>query len=114
MATYLGGLSTRESSSNTTAIDVELITITSSYTAADITYIAADASLRNITITLPSAAAYGGRQYQIKRKDSSGNTVTIVTSDGQNIDDNTSFSMTGKGVAYNFIADSYSGGYLVF
>jgi len=49
-------------------------------------FVIADASNGSITITLPSPTGIGGRFYTIKRKDTSGNSVTIATAAGKTFD----------------------------
>jgi hypothetical protein len=49
-------------------------------------FVIADASSGSITITLPSPTGIGGRFYTIKRKDTSGNSVTIATAAGKTFD----------------------------
>lgn len=59
-----------------------------------------DASGGNRTITLPDATACSGRQYIIKKIDSSANTVTVATQTGQTIDGQAS---VGLNTQYQFI-----------
>ena len=49
-------------------------------------FVIADAANGSITITLPSPTGIGGRFYTIKRKDTSGNSVTITTAAGKTFD----------------------------
>lgn len=57
------------------------------YTANNLdSTITADATTKAITVTLPSAKDISGRQYLVKKIDSSTNAVTIATIDNQTID----------------------------
>tara|TARA_Y100001937_G_scaffold82390_1_gene111535 strand:+ start:69 stop:929 length:861 start_codon:yes stop_codon:yes gene_type:complete len=53
-------------------------------------FVIADASSGPITITLPSPTGIGGRFYTIKRKDTSGSSVTITTAAGKTFDGSSS------------------------
>ncbi len=63
-------------------------TATSTTYTADVTsyFIKVDATSNNVTVELPPAASVFGRQYVIKRIDSSGNTVTLDPDSGETID----------------------------
>ncbi|MCX6106259.1 MAG: hypothetical protein NTY08_10560 [Proteobacteria bacterium] len=62
-------------------------TKTAAYTiTATDSVIAADTSSGAFTVTLPSAASIAGRQYIIKKNDSSTNPLTIATTSSQTID----------------------------
>lgn len=57
----------------------------------------ADATSGNVTITLYTAVGNSGRQVTVKRKDSSGNTVSVATaSGGEAIDGSTSVSLASQ------------------
>jgi hypothetical protein len=45
-----------------------------------------DCSSQAITITLRDARQYAGKRYDIKKIDSTGNTVTVITTNNQTID----------------------------
>jgi hypothetical protein len=75
-----------------------LATKTANYTAAATDHtILVDASAGNVTITLPTAASIAGREYCIKRIDTSANTVTIATTSSQTIDNAASDSLATTG-----------------
>lgn len=66
-----------------------IVTKTADYTAqlSDWT-VAVDATINPVTITLPSAAT-SGKTYNVKKINSTINTVTVATTGGQTIDGNT-------------------------
>jgi len=79
------------------AFSTKVTTITAN-TTLDNTYhvVLADATNGVITITLPSASTCSGRQYVIKKIDSSTNAVTITPQTGQTIDGQTNISITSQ------------------
>jgi hypothetical protein len=60
----------------------------------------------NITITLPSAVGISGREYIIKKSDSSATTITINTTSSQKIDGALTLSITTQYQSYTLISDS--------
>ncbi|KKM87172.1 hypothetical protein LCGC14_1271600 [marine sediment metagenome] len=73
-----------------TEVDVNLnVTLqTSDYTVTLVNdVILCDASIRDITITLPAAADLEGKEYSVKKIDSSENTVTVESADSGTIDE---------------------------
>jgi len=77
------------------AFSTKVTTITAN-TTLDNTYhiVLANATNGAITITLPSASTCSGRQYVIKKIDSSTNAVTIAPQSGQTIDGQTGINIT--------------------
>jgi hypothetical protein len=74
---------------------------TSAYTAtASVTVILCSATTAAFTVTLPTAASVAGRQYTIKKTDSSANAVTVGTTSSQTIDGSTTYSLPSQ---YNFV-----------
>lgn len=68
-------------------IGADIVTKTTDYTATDSNFtILCDATSNNITITLPTAASSTKRIYNIKKIDSSGNTVTIDADSSEQVD----------------------------
>ena len=59
------------------SLNLDVVTKTANYTAADETVILCDATSNAITITLPTAVGNMGRIYHIKKIDASANTVTV-------------------------------------
>lgn len=79
------------------AFSTKVDTITAATTLNNTYHIVlADASSNAIKITLPSASICAGRQYIIKKIDSSANAVTIIPQSGQTIDGQTSISITAQ------------------
>lgn len=69
----------------------ELTSVTANYTATDDDHILiVDATGGDVTVTLPDANGLSGKQYFIKRTDSSANTVTVQGTGGDTIDDEAS------------------------
>jgi len=68
----------------------------STYTASDITVIYADATSNAITITLPAVASVVDRVYNIKKIDSSVNTVTIDGNSSETIDGSTTVVISSQ------------------
>lgn len=81
-------------------------TITSNTTlGANYTLVLASAASGNVTITLPTAVGYGGLFYEIKRTDSSSNTLTLATTSSQTIDGSTTASIVRQYTAITVISD---------
>jgi hypothetical protein len=79
---------------------------TSNYTAgAGDSVIALNAGSGNVTITLPTAVGIAGRQYTIKRIDSSGNTATVATTSSQTIDGAATKSLTAQWKYVTVVSD---------
>ena len=53
-----------------------------------------DASSGTLTFSLPTAVGIVGRQYTIKKSDSSANTIAVSTTSSQTIDNSTSYSLS--------------------
>jgi|GEM_PF-2059144 len=80
-----------------TGISLPFASKTSAYTITSSDYsIAADASSGAFDITLPTASGITGRIYFIKRINSGGNAVTVVTTSSQTIDGATTFSLSAQ------------------
>ena len=87
------------------SIATALATKTATYTlAATDSVILADATAAVFTVTLPSAAGVTGRQYTIKKVDSSANAVTIASAAG-NIDGAATKSLTAQWQAVRVVSD---------
>ena len=72
------------------SVSMKITTITTSTTLSDAYYtVLCDATSGAIIVTLPSAAGILGRIYNIKKIDSSTNTITITTTNSQTIDGST-------------------------
>jgi hypothetical protein len=69
------------------------------------TVIIADASSNNVTITLPAASGSPGYRFYVKRKDASGNTVTIARSGGDTIDGATSHTLDLQYTSATVVSD---------
>jgi hypothetical protein len=77
------------------AFSTKVTTVTANTTLNNTYHIVlANATNNAITITLPNATSCAGRQYIIKKIDSSTNAVTITPQLGQTIDDQASISIT--------------------
>lgn len=84
--------------------------VTSSYSAADSDYlIMADAAGGAVTIALPGNRL--GKQYVIKKTDSSANVVTISAAGGETIDGAASLSITAQWQSYTIMG--VAGGWAV-
>lgn len=74
---------------------------TTAYTAtASVTVILCNATTAAFTVTLPTAVSVAGRQYTIKKTDSSANAVTVGTTSSQTIDGSATYSLPAQ---YNFV-----------
>lgn len=81
-------------------------TITGNYAALLTDYmILANASAGPITITLPSAATTPGQTYEVKKIDSTSNTVTINTTSSQTIDGQLTQTIGYQNTEVNFTSD---------
>jgi hypothetical protein len=83
------------------AIGVAVATKTAAYTVtASDSYIRCDASAGAVTITLPTAAGITGRQYTVKKIDSSLNVCTIDPDLTETIDDAATYDLS---VQYQYV-----------
>lgn len=64
----------------------KVVSKTANYTAANESVILVDASSGSVTINLPAASGLSGREYTIKKIDSSTNIVTVDANGGETID----------------------------
>lgn len=79
---------------------------TASYVAASTDHtILVNATSGTATITLPTAVSKTGRQYIVKKTDSSGNAVTVATTSSQTIDGSTTFSLSLQNKFVQVISD---------
>jgi hypothetical protein len=88
--------------SNYTLLDgsnTGITTVTSNTTLGSQRDVLVDATSGNITITLPLASSNSGRQYRIKKIDSSSNTVTIARTSSDTIDGATSQVISSQWVS---------------
>lgn len=84
-----------------------LTTTTTNYTALTTdSLIRANAAGGSITITLPTAVGVPGRQYQIKRINSSGGTVIVTTTGGQAIDGTSSITLLQQYETLSVMSDN--------
>lgn len=73
------------------------------------TNLLANAVAGNITITLPTASGHAGIVFMVKKIDSTGNTVTVQSTGGQNIDGSSSPKILAQTErCYQFISDGSS------
>ena len=79
---------------------------TSNYTitGSDVV-IFANATSGNVTVTLPTAASFGGYRFYVKRTDGSGNTCSIARSGSDTIDGQTSVSLDTQYTSLTIISD---------
>ena len=97
-------LDTGASGSSSTLVSVT--TKTGDYTATDTDFIIlCDASGGSFTITLPTAVGRKGRQFIIKKIDSSGNTVTIDGDGSETIDESTTVVISIQNESKTVAAD---------
>lgn len=75
-------------------------TLTASATiAVETTYVRADATSGNVTVTLPPLSLYKiGDTIMVKRIDASGNTVTVAGSGSENLDGSNTTTITAGSV----------------
>jgi len=86
-------------------IATALATKTTAYTlTATDSVILADATAAAFTVTLPSAVGIAGRQYTIKKVDSSANAVTIASAAG-NIDGAATKTLSAQWQAARVVSD---------
>ncbi len=79
---------------------------TSNYSVADSdSVLLGNAASNTITFTLPSAVGMTGRQFTIKKTDSSTNTVTVATSSSQKIDGGTTVALSSQWQFLTVISD---------
>ncbi|MFN8371192.1 MAG: hypothetical protein U0T83_11290 [Bacteriovoracaceae bacterium] len=79
------------------SVATKLLSKTANYTlTSSDSVILGDASGGTITLTLPTAVGIEGRQYTLKKTDSSTNAVTVSTTAAQTIDGATSFSLANR------------------
>ncbi len=92
-----GGVVGTDNTLSAKGLALGIISRTSAYTATatDHTILASSAS-GAYTVTLPSAAALSGREYVIKKTDSSANTVTVGTTSSQTIDGLTTYALSAQ------------------
>lgn len=85
---------------------VAITTRTTGYTATTSDYgILCNATTAAFTITLPTAASVGGRQYFIKKVDSSANAITIATTASQTIEGVTTRTLTAQWQSLHVMSD---------
>lgn len=86
---------------------VPVATVTSNVTLSSTTHcvVLVDATNNNVTVTLPSASGITGRQFVVKRIDSSTRAVTVATQSGQFIDNVSSLQLTEQGQFVVVVSD---------
>lgn len=82
-----------------------ITTVTVDYTAADKTVILADATSGTVTITLPAVSGLTGREYMIKKVDSTANKVTIDGNGAETIDGATTQDLNTQYTGFNVVTD---------
>ncbi len=88
---------------------VKLISTTTDFTATENeVVILADATLGNLTITLPAASGVTGRIYIVKKIDTSNNSVIVDPNSTETIDDRTSFNLNKRFASVMFISNGTS------
>ena len=88
----------------------KVITITTSYTIeSDMFYIRADATGGILTVTLPAANQYSGRQILIKKVDASVNAVTVGITGTDTIEGAASVSLAAQWAGQGFISNGNNG-----
>jgi hypothetical protein len=84
----------------------QTVTGTTTLTATYQTHnVKADATSGAVTVTLFTAVGNSGKVVQIKKIDSTANSITVATSSSQTIDGATTLSIVGKNNAYTLISD---------
>jgi hypothetical protein len=84
---------------------VEVITANTTYTSADLEqYIVADATAGSVTVTLPSVATVTGREFAVKKQDSSANSVIVSGT----IDGGSSITLTTQNESVRVVSDGTS------
>lgn len=86
-------------------LEVSTKTATTYTVTSSDTVIIADATSNSITITLPLASSLPGYRYYIKRKDSTGNTVTIARTSSDTIDGATSQTLNQQYTSATIVSD---------
>lgn len=85
---------------------VGYVTVTTSYDVpAGVFLVLCDCSGGNITVTLPSTITNEGRQICVKKIDSSGNTVTIDSFSGENIEGASTSTLTTQWATKLFMSN---------
>jgi hypothetical protein len=69
------------------------------------TVLGVDASLGSVNIDMPTAVGINGRQYYIKKIDSSNNEVTITPYENETIEGTTGISMTYQNTSISLVSD---------
>jgi hypothetical protein len=88
------------------SVGYAVATKTANYTATlSDGVIVADATGGNVTITLPTAVGFAGLRFIVKRKDASGNTVTIATTSSQTIDGATTKALASQWAFVEVVSD---------
>ncbi len=83
-----------------------IYTASSDYTATSTDHIIlADASTSAFTVTLPTAVGITGREYIVKKIDSTTNIVTIATTGSETIDGDASFDLELKDESVNIFSN---------
>lgn len=87
-------------------ISTGFVTKTANYTLTNAdSFVAANASSGGISISLPSAVGLIGREFTVKKVDTSSNAVTIVTSSSQTIDGSVSVILNTKWQGATLVSD---------
>jgi hypothetical protein len=73
-------------------------------TATD-SIVRADATSAAFTLTLPTAAGCAGREYRIKKIDSSAHIVTVATNSSQTIDGSSTQSLSSQYASLVVVSD---------
>lgn len=68
-------------------------------------FLTVDATSNNITVDLPGATSVRGRQFIIKRKDNTGNTVTIDPTGTETIDGSATYSLSSQYQSVTLFSD---------
>lgn len=87
------GISIKTSTSNVSASITDYVICVNTFSA-------------NVTVTLPTAIGNQGKVYIIKKIDSSSNSVSVVTTSSQTIDDETSQLINGQYDAMQVVSDN--------
>jgi hypothetical protein len=88
------------------ALSVPVAVKSAAYTlTASDSFVLANAAGSSFTITLPSAVGTTGRQYTVKKIDSSSNAVLIAAPSGQTVDGGTSVSLGAQWQSITVISD---------
>lgn len=87
------------------SLDVSTKTATTYTITSSDTVIIADATSNVVTITLPLASAHAGYRFYVKRKDNSGNAVTIARTGSDTIDGATSQTLDSQYTSATIVSD---------